>query len=138
MQIPVVLDTNVILSALLFGGKPRQILEMALRGKIQIYLSEPLTEEISAVLHRPKFRCTPEAIQIILSELIGIAQWVEPSQQLSIIDDDPDDNRVLECANEAQAEFLVTGDSHLLGIKKYGGIRIVTPDQFLTAIQHRG
>lgn len=131
MQIPVVLDTNVILSAILFGGKPRQIFEMALRGKIQIYLSEPLIEEISAVLHRPKFHCAPEAIQIILSELISIAKRVEPKRRISIIDDDPEDNRVLECASEANVRFLVTGDSHLLNIKKYGRVRVVTPDQFL-------
>lgn len=137
MQIPVVLDTNVILSAILFGGKPRQILEMALRGKLQMHLSEPLIEEISAVLHRPKFHCTPEAIQFILSELIGIAKWVEPTQQISIIDDDTDDNRVLECADEAKVQFLITGDSHLLNIKKYGRCRIVTPDQFLNMLQHR-
>ena len=137
MQIPIVLDTNVILSAILFGGKPRQILEMALHGSIQIYLSEPLVEELSSVLRRPKFHYNAEAVQIIISELIGIAKWVEPAQQISIIDEDPDDNRVLECAKEAKAQFLITGDNHLLNIKEYSGIRIINPGRFLEIMRHR-
>jgi putative PIN family toxin of toxin-antitoxin system len=72
----VVLDTNVLISAILFGGKPRQILEKAIRGEIRLCLSEPILEELKGVLQRSKFDYSPEMIQFILTELMGIADFV--------------------------------------------------------------
>jgi putative PIN family toxin of toxin-antitoxin system len=130
-MIRVVLDTNILISAILFGGKPRRILELAFRGEIQVCISEPILEELKAVLLRPKFGFSLEVVQTILTELIGLADFVYPSQKIEVVAEDPDDNRIMECALESRADFIVTGDSHLLNLKSFEDILIITSDKLL-------
>jgi putative PIN family toxin of toxin-antitoxin system len=125
------LDTNVLISAILFGGKPRQILEKAIRGEIRLCISEPILEELSGVLRRSKFDYSPEMIQFILTELTGIADFVNPSETVSVVLEDPDDNRILECAVEAKANDIITGDFHLLKLSRYLNIEVLNPVAFL-------
>lgn len=127
----VVLDTNVLISAILFGGNPRQILEKAIRGGIRLCLSGPILDELSGVLRRPKFDYSPERVQIILTELTGIADFVNPSETIPLVLEDPDDNKILECAVEAKANHIITGDSHLLKLSRYRDIEIVNALTFL-------
>jgi putative PIN family toxin of toxin-antitoxin system len=127
----VVLDTNVLISAILFGGKPRQILEKAIRGEIRLCLSEPILEELKGVLQRSKFDYSPEMIQFILMELTGIADFVNPSETINVVLEDPEDNRILECAVEAKANYIITGDFHLLKLRWYRNIEIVNSVAFL-------
>jgi len=127
----VVLDTNVLISAILFGGKPRQILEKAIRGEIQLCISEPILEELRGVLRRPKFDYSPEAVQVILTELMGTADFINPSETLNIVPEDPEDNRILECAVEAEANYIVTGDIHLLRLGSYQDIKVLNAVAFL-------
>jgi len=127
----VVLDTNVLISAILFGGKPRQILEKAIRGDIRLCLSEPIQEELKGVLQRSKFDYSPEMIQFILTELIGIADFVNPSETLNVVLEDPEDNRILECAVEAKANYIVSGDFHLQKINTYRNTEVANVATFL-------
>ena len=127
----VVLDTNVLISAILFGGKPRQILEKAIRGEIRLCLSEPILEELNGVLQRSKFGYSPEMVQFILTELIGIADFVNQTEALHVILEDPEDNKILECAVEAKANYIITGDLHLLKINKYLNIEVLNTGAFL-------
>jgi len=127
----VVLDTNVLISAILFGGKPRQILEKAVRGEIRLCLSEPILEELKGVLRRSKFDYSPEMIQVILTELTGIADLVNPSKSIGVVLEVPDDNRILECAVEAEANYIITGDSHLLKLSRYRNIEVLNTVAFL-------
>ena len=127
----VVLDTNVLISAILFGGKPRQILEKAIRGEIRLCLSEPILEELNGVLQISKFCYSPEMVQFILTELIGIADFVNPTEALHVILEDPEDNKILECAVEAKANYIITGDLHLLKINKYLNIEVLNTGAFL-------
>ena len=127
----VVLDTNVLISAILFRGKPRQILEKAIRGEIQLCISEPILEEFRGVLRRSRFDYSPEMVQIMLTELTGIANLVNPSRAIEVVSEDPADNRILECAVEAKASYIVTGDSHLLKLSRYGNIQILNAVAFL-------
>ena len=130
-MLKVVLDTNVLISAILFGGKPRQILQNAIRGEIRLCLSEPILEELSGVLRRSKFDYSPEMIQFILTELMGIADFVNPSETIDVVLEDPDDNRILECAVEAGANYIITGDFHLLKVGRYRNIEVVNVVVFL-------
>ena len=130
-MVKVVLDTNVLISAILFGGKPRQILEKAIRGEIRLCLSEPILEELKGVLQRPKFDYSPEMIQFILTELMGIADFVNPSETIDVVLEDPDDNRILECGVEAGANYIITGDSHLLKLSRYLNIEVLNVAAFL-------
>lgn len=128
----VVLDTNVLVSALVFGGKPRKVLRLAISGVVKLVTSEILLEELKGVLEGPKFRYPPKVTQIILNEILSIAEVVVPSLQIDRITSDPDDNRVLECAVEGVADLIVSGDPDLTDLKEFRGIPIRTPADFLS------
>lgn len=130
-MIKVVLDTNVLISAVLFGGKPRQVLEKAIRGEVRLCISDPILDELKGVLQRPKFGYSPEMIQVILTELSGISDFVEAARTMNVVLEDPEDNRILECAVEAEAKYIVTGDSHLLKLGKFRNIEILEPNALL-------
>ena len=127
----VVLDTNVLISAILFGGRPRQILEKAIRGDVRLCLSEPILEELKGVLQRSKFGYSSEMIQLIVIELMSIADFVNPSATLNVVLEDPEDNRILECAVEVEANCIVSGDSHLLKLRRYRNTEILNAAGFL-------
>ena len=127
----VVIDTNVVLSAILFGGKPKQVLEMALSGSIQVAISEPLIKELQGVLQRPKFGLSAQLIQTIVSEYASIASWIEPSEHFNVVVDDPSDNFFIDCAVATKADYLITGDRHLLTLGTFKAIKIVSVDTFI-------
>jgi putative PIN family toxin of toxin-antitoxin system len=127
----VVLDTNVLISAIFFGGRPRQILEKAIRGEIQLCLSEPILEELKGVLQRSKFGYSAEMTQFILTELTAIADFVNPSETINVVLEDPEDNRILECAVQAKANYVISGDFHLLKLSKYLNIEVLNAASFL-------
>ena len=131
----VVLDTNVILSAMLFGGKPRQVLEAALAGSIRIAISESILAELQGVLQRPKFGFAAGVVQTIVTEMTSIAEWVSPKKHFELIPEDPTDNQVIDCAVAADADHIITGDRHLLQLKKCGRIQIVNPDTFVAMLR---
>jgi putative PIN family toxin of toxin-antitoxin system len=131
----VVIDTNVVLSALLFGGKPRKVLEAAFEGNIQLYTSGVLLTELERVLGREKFGFSPRFIQNILVEITNISEWTETNQSMTIIKEDPTDNRIIECAIEAEAHYIITGDNHLLRLEQIEGIKIVNPDKMLEILK---
>ena len=130
-MLKVVLDTNVLISAILFGGKPRQILEKTIRGEIRLCISEPILGELKGVLQRSKFDFSPEMIQVIVTELTGIADFVNPSKTINVVLEDPEDNRILECAVGAGANYIITGDTHLLKLSRYLNIEVVNAVTFL-------
>ena len=130
----IVLDTNVLISAIVFGGKPRKILEAVIRGELTLFLSEGILDEIGAVLQRPKFGFPAEVIRTTLSELHTIGTIVTPSKRIFEIQEDPDDNRIVECAVEGSANYIVSGDTHLLNLREYQNIRIVSPDEYLVIL----
>ncbi len=133
----VVLDTNVLISALLFGGPPRTILGMVLAGSVDCSLSLPILDELRGVLHRPKFGLSSEQVMAVVEELSALCAIVAPSDQINVIRADPDDDRILECALEAQAGIIISGDAHLLDLRAYESIRIMNPSEFLQMVRER-
>jgi putative PIN family toxin of toxin-antitoxin system len=126
----VVADTNVLISALMFAGVPGLFLDLALCGAFTLITSEPLLDELHEKL-RGKFSISQSTTQKIMDDLSHRAYVVHPEVVLDAVPDDPDDNRVLECAVKGEAEFIVSGDKHLLRLGSYEGIVIVTVRQFL-------
>jgi putative PIN family toxin of toxin-antitoxin system len=130
----VVLDTNVYISALMFGGLPGSLLALAFVQAFTLIISSPLLEELDEKL-RGKFGVSVEDAAFVPSRLESVAQVVEPRGTLRVIPEDPDDNRVLECAVEGKADYIVSGDQHLLNLGKYQGISIVTVRKFMDATE---
>lgn len=128
----VVLDTNVLISAIVFGGNPRKILEAILRGEPKLFLCDYILNELIGVLQRPKFGFSPEVIRSIISDLNAIGHLVTPSLRIRKIKEDLADNRILECAVEANADYIISGDIHLLNQKEYRNIKVITPAEYLT------
>ena len=135
-MIRIVLDTNTIISAIGWKhSKPRRILEACLSGKYLLVESPGLLKEFAAVMERPKFGFIPEEQKKeLVTRLINYCEIVEPTKKINIIKSDPSDNKVLECALEGKAQYIVSGDNHLLRLKVYMGIRIVTAAEFLESV----
>ena len=130
----VVLDSNVIVSGLNFPGNERMVLELALRGRFQLFLSWFILGEVSGVLTR-KFGWDQERALRAVSALQNAATIVDPPRLAEVIEGGHADNRVLECAAAANADYLVTGDRrHLLPIGEYRGARIVNAPRFLSML----
>ena len=127
----VVADTNVLISALLFGGLPEQILLAGLRGEIQLLTSIPLLEELENVLMR-KFRFDPKFAKDSCDFIRDVAERVEVISHLNVIKNPEGDNRLLECAVDGKADFVVSGDTkHILPLREYEGIKILSPSDFV-------
>jgi uncharacterized protein len=131
-MIRVVFDTNVYISALMFGGLPGSLLDLAFLQSFLLVISPALLDELDEKL-RLKFEVPVQDAAIIREKLESIAEIVRPDTVLHVIDEDPDDNRVLECAVKGSADYIVTGDRHLLKLGSYKSIPIVTVRQFLDA-----
>ena len=134
----IVLDTNVLISALAFpGSKPDQILYRARRGEVDLLLSAFILSELGRVL-RVKFRFGKKETRARVNAIRSIAHLVEPTERISAVTANDDDHRILECALAAGAEFLVTGDrEHLLPLVTYRTVKIVSPAHFLDLLGPR-
>ena len=130
-RIKVVLDTNVLISGILFGGNPRQILELVIQGRIDAYISPAIFTEFKEVLIRSKFGLNQEKCFSIAKEIEDISSFVFPQITIDIIKDDPEDNKILECALAAGANYIVTGDPHLLKLSSFENIMIQSPASFV-------
>ncbi len=127
----IVLDTNVLISAILFGGPPREILDLVISGSVDCALSLAILDELRDVLRRPKFNFSPEQCFNVLEELHAVCDIVNPKLRINVITQDPDDNKILECAVEAECDFIVSGDGHLLALGEFRGIEILPPTAYL-------
>ena len=131
----VVLDTNVVVSGLNFPGNERMVLDLALRGRFELFLSWFILGEVSGVLTR-KFGWDQERAVRAISTLQNAATIVEPPRLDEVIAGGHADNRVLECVATANADYLVTGDRrHLLPIGEHRGARIVNAPRFLSQLK---
>ena len=128
-MIRVTLDSNIYVSALQFGGIGVRIFSMARAGIIRIDTSEAILTETMGVL-RDKFGWDGYRLHFAALELRKVADVVSPTQTVGVTDD-PDDNRILECAIAAGSHVIVTHDKDLLRLGEYGGIKIIGAVDFL-------
>ncbi|MFQ5684533.1 MAG: putative toxin-antitoxin system toxin component, PIN family [Candidatus Binatia bacterium] len=133
-----VLDTNTIISGIGWSGAPRAVLDAAIDREFVLLTSPDLLAELRRVLSYRRLRILPTArVQEVLALLPLLAHMVEPEERLAIIHQDPPDNRVLECAITGHASHIVTGDEHLLRLKSFRGIPVLTPAAFLRVLKRR-
>jgi putative PIN family toxin of toxin-antitoxin system len=135
----IVVDTNVMIAAVLWQGPPHRILQLAERGTVTLCVTLTMLEELENVLRRDKFRKHLQrraaTTEEIIASLLPLVELYEPTPAPNTVPADPDDEIFIECALSASATLLVSGDSHLLRLKKHGRIRIVSPFEFLHLVQ---
>jgi putative PIN family toxin of toxin-antitoxin system len=124
-------DTNILISGLNFKrGKPFELLELARTGKISLAVSESILREMEDVLRR-KFGWNDEDIADGRKRITAMARTVKPTVRLDVIKEDPDDNKILECASSSSSDFIVSGDKDLLRLGHYDSVRILNVSDFL-------
>lgn len=143
MSYRIVIDTNVIVSAILNpSGTPAYILDAVMDGRFSSITSHALLEEARRVFAYPKLKRVlarnkvgPEATDQYLDRLSQISTVVPGETTLDVIEGDPDDNMVIACALEGQADYVVTGDQHILALREYQGIEICSPGEFRSVLE---
>lgn len=130
-----VLDTNVVVSGLLWSGAPAQLLDAAFADEIELFTSRRLLAELARILGRSKFEKFIAATGLAIDDLVlgyaDLTMIVDPLPIPPTVKADPDDDHVLACAAAAKVGLIVSGDIHLRDLKSYGQIPIVTPSEAL-------
>lgn len=134
-MLKVVCDTNIYISALIFGGSPEKIILLAKDGLFQVYISPAILGEIKSTL-KDKFSWSDTMIKKTINHVEQFARVIDPKIKLNAVPSDSDDNIILECAVSAKATVIVTGDKDLLRFKSYEKITILNPKQFLDQHLH--
>jgi len=133
-----VVDTNVLVSTVLSSGTPYRIYASWLSGEFEMVISPALVVELEDVLARPhiskRVRWSQSRMEGFFAAFQDRSMWVNPRQEIDRIKADPPDNRVLEAAVHGRADYIVTGDRHLLDLGQLEGTEIVTPAQFLAIL----
>lgn len=129
----VVLDTNIIISGLGFGGKPRTILQLIVDRKIRAITSSILLAELTDVVTK-KFPKLTESLEKTNKQIKERFKIVRPEEEIHVIQDE-DDNRILEAAIKGRCAYIITGDRDLLDLKAYRNIKILTPSEFLDIVE---
>ncbi|MBI1929236.1 putative toxin-antitoxin system toxin component, PIN family [Candidatus Poribacteria bacterium] len=136
----VVPDTNVLVSGLLWTGPPHEVIEMAERGEIELYTASEILDELEDVLGREKFQrritvlaTTVEALMNRAQLLMNIVEIELPSEPM--VPEDPDDDMFLVCAQTANASLIISGDSHLLNMGRFGDIEILSVVEALNRLK---
>lgn len=132
MSSRVVIDTNVLVSAYGWGGVPATLVAKAFAEEFILVASPALLAELARVVQRGE-RFDDAAVREVVMQMVRVAVIVRPEHRLAALVDD-DDNRILECAIEGEADMIVSGDRHLLDLEHYEGIEIVTVREALARL----
>jgi putative PIN family toxin of toxin-antitoxin system len=136
----IVLDTNILVSALINPhGSPAQIIDYVFENRIRLFISPSIVAELGRVLSYPKLikrhGLGKEKLKEFISDLLSIMLLIQGEETIKVITKDPSDNKYLSCALNAKADFIISGDVHLLKLGEYRGIQIVTAAQFLDTME---
>jgi len=130
----VVIDTNVFVSGLTFKGKPREVLDLIWRGDIEACISSFIFKELEETLKKD-FSWDRDQIKHTIEKIKAKTILIQPKNKVSVIKENDDDNRILECAIEGRVQYLISGDrKHLLPLKEYQGTKILSPAEFLKVL----
>ncbi len=128
----VVIDTNVVISGLLFSGLPGKIVSLWQKRVIIPYVSKDIIDEYMRVLAYPKFQLTQQEIEYLLyQEILTYCEIITLATDMHIVLDDPADDMFIHCALAKSINTIISGDRHLLGLENYKSISILSPAQFL-------
>ena len=125
----IVIDTNVVASGIVFGGKPEWLLELAIKNDVEMCVSPQILAEYDEIIARLSAKYPNRTIAISLKDLTDNALLISPSQTITVCRD-PDDNKFIECAMEGKCLYIVSGDNDLLDLRSYADVEIVTVAEF--------
>ena len=134
--IRIVADTNVIVSGLLFGGIPGKVIAAIKQNDTQLLITTDIVNEYIKVLSYPKFKLTEDDINFLLYQVLLPHSVIvsDLTQEEVIVQEDPSDDKFLLCSSEGQADYLISGDTHLTSLGKYKETVIVTPAAFINKL----
>lgn len=134
-MIRITVDTNVLVSATFWYGASYRIIELVEQGKVELVLSEAIIQEFSAVLEYEEIKKKIVNKRLLMlrtvEKLVFMSKIIAPVIRIAVVKEDPDDDKILECAVAGDVNYLISKDNHLLKIVKYGIIKIVSPEEFL-------
>lgn len=132
----VVPDTNILISATMWKNSvSNRLLKRLVEEDIELFSSQEILEEYRKVLKRD-FKYEDDKINEIIIELLLYIQIIEIKEKLDIVKDDPDDNKILECALTSNSKYIISYDNHLLKLKEFKGIKILKPEEFFNILNN--
>jgi putative PIN family toxin of toxin-antitoxin system len=126
-MIRLVIDTNVFVSALISTRSIPALLLDEAGKKYLLFISKEILGEVEDVISRKKFGFTKQKISSAMEAILSFSEIINPEIKVDVIKSDPDDNKILECAIACNAQYIISGDSHLLELREYGSIKIINP-----------
>ena len=126
----VTVDTNFLISATQWDySVAHKLLKKLILSDAEIVTTQDILDETAEVLERD-FEYNKNEVKNIIGKILLFAKQIKPKQKIDVIKDDPDDNKIIACAIESSSEYVITYDKHLLKLKEYKGIKIITPEEF--------
>ena len=126
----VVFDTNILISSSLwYNSVAYKLLIKLIKEDTQIFTTVEILDEYAKILKRD-FRYSDQETNYIISKLLSFLKIVKPIEKFYVVKEDPDDNKILECAYFSNSKFIITYDNHLLKLKEFKGIKIIKPEEF--------
>lgn len=132
----VVLDTNALISSTIWDGSANKTLRLLISKNAKFYSSKAILDEYEKVIRRD-FPQLIGQLPKLMENIISFSILAEPSIRLDAVKEDPDDNRIIECAVASKAEFILTYDKHLLKLKEYENVKIFTPENMRRLLNQR-
>jgi putative PIN family toxin of toxin-antitoxin system len=130
----VTLDSNAFVSAIKFGGRPRALLELAINGQVHISTSQAIIDETRRILEE-KFGFAGDDMADAQTTINAATHRIKPTVILEVVKDDPDDNKIIECAVSSRSDAIITNDKDLLRMRVYDGIRMMRVGEFLRELE---
>jgi len=127
----IVLDANIFISSFFWGGNPRSVLERVICKKDELIISKEILNEIEDIVNRPKFHAEKNKVEYFIKSIEEISNLITIRKKVKNGSRDIKDNKYLECGIAGKADYIVSGDIHLLELKQYKKIKIVTAKKYL-------
>jgi len=130
----IVLDTNIYISAAIIGRVCEEILKICRLSSLELFTNKDIIIEIETKL-KDKFFWNDQQISLFMENILEFCNAIEVSEKIIHLKDDPDDDKILECAISSRCKYIVSGDKHLINLKSFRNIKILNPAEFLLLIR---
>ena len=130
----IVLDANIFISSFFWGGNPKKVIERVISGIDELFITKEILNEIDSVIRRPKFHVENDKINYFINSIEEIGNIITPQKLVINGSRDRTDNKYIECGITVNAEYIISGDIHLLELKKYKNIKIVKAKDYLDLV----